>query len=87
MAEARQEGGSEFSNGLALLAAVICGFAGFSQGGWELAIVAALVGGGAVKLAFAFVRLLIPFLVTGVILVVIGFILVDHVEWLERLFN
>lgn len=87
MSEKAESSGKEAANGLAVVVAIICAFAGYAQGGWVGAAVAAAVAFGGVHLLFITFGLLVRFVVLGVVLLIAFVILQNRYEFLAGLFQ
>lgn len=77
----------DWANGLGGIAAIICAFAGYDQGGWIGAIIAAVLAFGGVHLMFAAIGLAFRLAIGAVILLVILTVLGNRAEWLAGLFQ
>ena len=87
MAEQQKSSSTEAANGIGALVAIIVAFAGYAQGGWIGAAVAAAVAFGGVHLLFLTFGLLVRFVVLGVVLLIALLILKSRAEWLAALFS
>ena len=87
MAQQKTSGATEAANGLGLLAAIICAFFGFEQGGWPGALIAAAFAFGGVHLAFAAVALALRLAAAGVVLLLMLLALHNRWQWLSGLFQ
>lgn len=72
---------------LALIAAVVCAFAGYDYGQWPGAIAAAVVAFGGVYMLFAAILLGIKLAVGGVVLLLMITALKNRWDWLSGLFQ
>lgn len=72
---------------LAIIAAIVCGFAGYDYGGWGGALAAAAVAFGGVYLLFTAIVLALRLAVGGAILLVILVALKNRWDWLSGLFQ
>lgn len=77
----------EAANGIGILVAIVCALAGYAQGGWVGALVAAGVAYGGVRLLFITFGLLIRFAVLGFVLLIAFVILKNRYDWLAGLFQ
>lgn len=77
----------DWANGLGGIAGIICAFAGYDQGGWIGAIIAAVFAFGGVHLMFAAVNLAFRLAIGAVILIVILAALGNRAQWLAGLFQ
>ena len=87
MSEKKTSSPRDAANGVGVIAGIICAFAGYDQGGWIGAIIAAAVAFGGVHLMFAAIGLALRLAIGAVILLVILAALGNRVEWLARLFQ
>lgn len=72
---------------LAIIAAIVCAFAGFDYGGWPGAAIAAAVAFGGVYMLFTAIVLAIRLAIGGAILLLILLALKNRWEWLSTLFQ
>ena len=87
MSEKAETSSKEAANGIGAIVAIICAFAGYAQGGWVGALIAAAVAFGGVHLLFITFGLLVRFVVLGVILLIAFVILRNRYEFLAGLFQ
>ena len=77
----------DWANGLGAIAGIICAFAGYDQGGWIGAIIAAVLAFGGVHLMFAAIGLAFRLAIGAAILLVILAVLGNRFQWLAGLFQ
>ena len=77
----------DWANSLGAFAGIICAFAGYDQGGWIGAIIAAVAAFGGVHLMFAAIGLAFRLAIGAVILLVILATLGNRAQWLLGLFQ
>lgn len=87
MSDKTETSGSDIANGIGVILAVICGFAGHAQGGWPVALAAAAMAYGGVRLLFFAVGVAMRFVVLGVVLLIAFAILKNRYDWLAGLFS
>ena len=79
------DSGPQFS--LAVIAAIICAFAGYDAGQWPGAFAAAAVAFGGVYALFAAIVIGLKLVIGGVVFVVIVASLKNRWDWLSGLFQ
>lgn len=72
---------------IALIAAVICAFAGYDVGQWPGALTAAAVAFGGIYMLFAAIVLGLKLAVGGVVLLLMIAALKNRWDWLVEVFN
>lgn len=87
MSEKAETSGTDVANGIGAVLAIVCAFAGYAQGGWVGAAVAAAAAFGGVHLLFFTVGVLMRFIVLGVVLLIAFAILKNRYDWLAGLFS
>ena len=87
MSKSQESSVKEAANSLGGLAAFFCAFAGYDQGGWPGALIAAALAFGGVHLMFAAISLAFRLAIGAVILLVILAALGNRAQWLAGLFQ